>query len=634
MSFRHLPGKKKSLFYCVVLCILYHLCGVSASMAFDTFSGAAMDDTKWQQPEYVREISGSQLVLKAANRSGSTSSRVNTYLINPGTITDIECMMTLSSSTNVDTGSGVESAARIDGFFYNTQSGGGVAGDIWAGVKIGDRGAGLESWWEVYEVVSSDYSMEEKSTGTIIAPGTLAYDTPYPAKLSYDGANGFTFTINGVTASYTSGPARAAAAYTNSKGISASAYGSAGDAYTSVSFDDVTLNSSATVYDDFSSSPLDPAKWTSREEVRDLSDGKIRLNIQAKDAQAQSNLYLLNQDVDYLEAKFSVKSDSTISSGARGIIRIAGYYYNETGVYNGYQNDVWADIRITLRDDQSLDAACYLSKMLTSDEYGPSQDLLDQSFTGPFSFDREYVLSIEKSGSQIIFRLDDETITYTVTTPMYTPSIGAHRQIRTRVYADQGETGYMKATVDDVFTSKNESAAQKIQTQAAEIYVATFERAPDYSGLMYWVGQVQNGALTIDQVAQSFFNQPETMAKYDDNTTNAQFITTVYQNILSRDPDAAGLAYWVSELDQGTFRRDQAIMALINGAKAATGSAADAAMLSNKTQVGSYFANSSAGDLASNSNFMTWAQAVMDFATATSTGIDSARAYIEQLDIN
>ncbi|MCG8549679.1 MAG: DUF4214 domain-containing protein, partial [Desulfobacterales bacterium] len=399
-----------------------------------------------------------------------------------------------------------------------------------------------------------------------------------------------------------------------------------------VTFDDVIINDGVTLYDDFSSSPLDTTKWASLEEVRDILDGKVRLNTQAKDARAQSDLRFPDNDIDYLEAKFIVKSDSKISSGARGIIRIAGYYYNETGVYNGYQNDVWADIRITLRDDQSLDALCLMTRVTTVDE-SVFDTFFEQSFTTPISFDREYILSIEKSGSQMIFRLDDEIITYNVTTPMHAPS-SVHRQIRSRVYADEGETGYMKATVDDVFISKTQSAEQKIQTEVAEIYVATFERAPDYSGLMYWVGNVQSGTFTIEQVAQSFFDQPETKAKYDDNTTNTEFITTVYQNMLNRDPDAAGLDYWVMALDQGTIRRDQAIMAIINGAKAVTGSAVDVAILANKAQVGSYFATSAVGDFTSNSNFMTWAQAVMNFPTTTSTGIDLARSYIEQLNVD
>ncbi|WP_367278395.1 DUF4214 domain-containing protein [Sulfurimonas sp.] len=40
-----------------------------------------------------------------------------------------------------------------------------------------------------------------------------------------------------------------------------------------------------------------------------------------------------------------------------------------------------------------------------------------------------------------------------------------------------------------------------------KLYVATFNRAPDAAGLSYWVN---NSGLSIEGIAQSFFDQPET----------------------------------------------------------------------------------------------------------------------------
>ncbi|EIM65253.1 DUF4214 domain-containing protein [Desulfobacter postgatei] len=138
---------------------------------------------------------------------------------------------------------------------------------------------------------------------------------------------------------------------------------------------------------------------------------------------------------------------------------------------------------------------------------------------------------------------------------------------------------------------------EEIQELVTEIYVATFERAPALSGLEYWTNAVETGKFTIENVAQSFFDQPETQAKFPEGSSNSTFITTVYNNTLSRDPAQAGLAYWVDGLDRGLFRRDQAIMTIINGAKAQTGSATDAAMLAKKTEIGLLFAKSKIGDL-------------------------------------
>ena len=169
---------------------------------------------------------------------------------------------------------------------------------------------------------------------------------------------------------------------------------------------------------------------------------------------------------------------------------------------------------------------------------------------------------------------------------------------------------------------------EEIQQRVTEIYVATFERAPALRGLEYWTNAVETGTFTIENVAQSFFDQPETQAKFPKGSSNAAFITTVYNNTLSRDPAQAGLAYWVDGLDRGLFRRDQAIMTIINGAKAETGSATDAAMLAKKTEIGLLFAHSEIGDLTTNENFMDWSKNIVSYATDSDFSIHDALAYI------
>lgn len=119
--------------------------------------------------------------------------------------------------------------------------------------------------------------------------------------------------------------------------------------------------------------------------------------------------------------------------------------------------------------------------------------------------------------------------------------------------------------------------------QVAKLYVATFNRAPDEAGLDYWI---DNSGLTIEQIAQSFFDQAETQATYPAGTSNTTFVTTIYQNLFNRAPDAAGLAYWVAELDAGKLSKDVMILAVINGALGS-----DAAILSNKTEVGLFYAD-------------------------------------------
>ncbi|MDD4505233.1 MAG: DUF4214 domain-containing protein [Sulfurospirillaceae bacterium] len=119
--------------------------------------------------------------------------------------------------------------------------------------------------------------------------------------------------------------------------------------------------------------------------------------------------------------------------------------------------------------------------------------------------------------------------------------------------------------------------------QVAELYVATFNRAPDAAGLDYWVN---TSGLTIENIAKSFFDQAETQTLYPEGTTDTAFVTSVYTNLFNRAPDAAGLAYWVADLAAGTSRSVM-IEAMKNGAQGT-----DATIIANKATVALAYAAS------------------------------------------
>ena len=100
-----------------------------------------------------------------------------------------------------------------------------------------------------------------------------------------------------------------------------------------------------------------------------------------------------------------------------------------------------------------------------------------------------------------------------------------------------------------------------------EMYVAYFNRAPDALGLQYWASRVFDG-MALSQVAKSFFVQPETQVTFPATMSTTQFVWQVYYNALGRTPDAAGLAYWVGDLDSGAQTRDAFMLAMIYGARA------------------------------------------------------------------
>ncbi len=92
-----------------------------------------------------------------------------------------------------------------------------------------------------------------------------------------------------------------------------------------------------------------------------------------------------------------------------------------------------------------------------------------------------------------------------------------------------------------------------IVAPVVRLYYATFLRVPDYDGLIFNVGLVRNGTLTLVQLADFFTASPEFQATYG-ALNNTQFVTLLYNNVLGRAPDPAGLSGWVSLLEGGMSR--------------------------------------------------------------------------------
>ena len=132
-----------------------------------------------------------------------------------------------------------------------------------------------------------------------------------------------------------------------------------------------------------------------------------------------------------------------------------------------------------------------------------------------------------------------------------------------------------------------------------ELYIAYFNRAPDAVGLNFWGTAFANGT-TLEQMASLFVDQDETRATYPDGTTNTEFATSVYDNVLGRTPDQSGIDFWVGALDSGRVSRDQFILEVLKGAKSdlkpEEGQAfvdqqlADRAYLESKVDIGAFFA--------------------------------------------
>lgn len=88
-------------------------------------------------------------------------------------------------------------------------------------------------------------------------------------------------------------------------------------------------------------------------------------------------------------------------------------------------------------------------------------------------------------------------------------------------------------------------------SKAFRIYKAAFDRSPDTAGLNYWIARM-DGGMDLVEVSARFIDSAEFKSNYGQNATHAEFLTRVYNNVLDRDPDQAGLAWWVNEMTTNT----------------------------------------------------------------------------------
>jgi hypothetical protein len=120
--------------------------------------------------------------------------------------------------------------------------------------------------------------------------------------------------------------------------------------------------------------------------------------------------------------------------------------------------------------------------------------------------------------------------------------------------ADSGGTTYWNnqiyqygaspATVVSNFINSQEYRTNRITA----LYTSVLSRSPDTSGLNYWLSYLAAGN-TVEQMEAQFYGSAEFANQHGNTTTGT--ITGLYQVLLGRAPDTAGLAYWVGVVNGG-----------------------------------------------------------------------------------
>lgn len=156
------------------------------------------------------------------------------------------------------------------------------------------------------------------------------------------------------------------------------------------------------------------------------------------------------------------------------------------------------------------------------------------------------------------------------------------------------------------------------QAQLAKLYVGYFGRLMDNEGLQYWSSELDKRG--IDAVANGIYAG----AKGDDaaikTLSNQAYVENVYNNVLNRAGDAAGVTYWTGELAKGVGR-DIIVLRILDAVNN-PGNEADKAILENTATVALEFANNWKEGVSADP------QAIMDAITSDPKSIEAAHTLI------
>ena len=77
-----------------------------------------------------------------------------------------------------------------------------------------------------------------------------------------------------------------------------------------------------------------------------------------------------------------------------------------------------------------------------------------------------------------------------------------------------------------------------------ELYQAAYARTPDLTGFRFWATSADANHTSALALADAFIAAPEFTQKYGTPSLST-YVTELYTNVLGRAPDASGLAFWV-----------------------------------------------------------------------------------------
>lgn len=284
------------------------------------------------------------------------------------TMTHFSGTIRLEKTCDMSTNSEFEfCAADFSGFFYNTNATpSDAAGDVFFVTRVGEKGNGLEAWWQIWVVQDGNYDIITLfDEGTITPPpGGWQLSTNYPLDITYDDIKTFSGTFGGQAISGAVGPDKGDFAFYAGKWLRVRTellQSYTGDPDTSMLhavFGDVYLDtgSGLMLHDDFNSGALSISDWDNGQLLREVAVTNNKLKLAYKTAStdmiSSSGVSLRAQlpdeysSTNYLQADMQLE-DGVTADGTRSEVRVEGGFGN--GKYSTYLGNPDGEISVTTR---------------------------------------------------------------------------------------------------------------------------------------------------------------------------------------------------------------------------------------------------------------------------------------------
>lgn len=95
------------------------------------------------------------------------------------------------------------------------------------------------------------------------------------------------------------------------------------------------------------------------------------------------------------------------------------------------------------------------------------------------------------------------------------------------------------------------STGSGIDDSIVRLYVAFFDRRPDANGLAHWGERYRRGE-RLAAIADRFVGSEEFQSRYG-GLDHGAFVSLIYRNVLDREADPRGHAYWTGQLASGAM---------------------------------------------------------------------------------